>query len=236
MEVYFQVSENVVPVFKANRKVLFMAIETVDEELDRLKKSEVIKKVDYLKWAALMVCIKKKNNKIRLCANFSTGLNNCLKTYHHPLLTAEETFSKLNGGKFFSKLDLSEAYLQIKVNEKCSKYLTINTHRELYRYTRLPFGLKMASAIFQQIMDTLLANCEFAIPYLDDILTKSNSHEQHVEHIKAVFEKIKVFGFTLSEEKCKFSLPQIKYLGQIIGKSGRCPDSLRAKLLPKLHS
>lgn len=45
-EAYFQVSENTVPVFKANRKVPFAAIETLDEELDRLKKSGVVKKAD----------------------------------------------------------------------------------------------------------------------------------------------------------------------------------------------
>ncbi|XP_014775932.1 uncharacterized protein K02A2.6-like [Octopus bimaculoides] len=167
------------------------------------------------------------------------------------LPTPKDIFAKLNGGKIFSKLDLSDAYLQIKVNDKCSKYLTINAHRGLYKYTRLPFELKVASAIFQQIMDAILSDCEFAIPYLDDILIKNNSREQHVEHIKAVFKKMKEYGFTLSKEKCEFFLPQIKYLGQIINKNGRQPDVSRAdaiinipttsvswsgKLLPKLHS
>lgn len=61
----------------------------------------------------------------------------------------------------------------------------------------------------------MLSDCEIAILYMDDVLIKSNSCEQQVEHIKAVFRKSKGFGFTLSEEKYKFSQPQLEYLGQI---------------------
>ncbi|XP_014785008.1 uncharacterized protein K02A2.6-like [Octopus bimaculoides] len=99
-------------------------------------------------------------------------------------LDARGHFQKLNDGKMFSKVDLSDAYLQIKVNDKCSKYLTINTHRGLYKYTRLLFGLNVAPAIFQQIMDAMLSDCEFAIPCLDNILIKSNS----VKPIKFLYE------------------------------------------------
>ncbi|XP_014786330.1 uncharacterized protein K02A2.6-like [Octopus bimaculoides] len=110
----FQVSENAMPALKSNRKVPFMATEIVNDELDRLKKSEIIKKVDYSKWMAPIVCTKKKNNNIRLCADFSTGLNICLKTCHRPHPTPEDIFAKLNGGKIFSKLDLFDLYYGLK--------------------------------------------------------------------------------------------------------------------------
>ncbi|XP_029639471.1 uncharacterized protein K02A2.6-like [Octopus sinensis] len=90
------------------------------------------------------------------------------------------------------------------------------------------FGLKVASAVFQQIMDAMLSDCELAISYLDDILIKCNLREQNAEHVKAVFMKIKEYGFTLSEEKSEYFLPQIKYLGQITDKNGRRPDQSRA--------
>ena len=77
------------------------------------------------------IYVKKKNNKIRVCADFLTGLKECLRDHTYPLPTPDEIFSKLNGGKVFSKIDLSEAYLQVKVEEECTKYLTIHTHRGL---------------------------------------------------------------------------------------------------------
>ena len=131
--------------------------------------------------------VKKKNKKIRVCADFSTGLNDCLMDHSYPFPSPEDIFTKLNGGKIFSKIDLSEAYLQVKVSEECSKYLCINTHLGLFRLKRFPFGLKVAPALFQQIMDTMLADLGFAIAYLDDILVKSKNVQEHKEHIRTVF-------------------------------------------------
>ena len=85
---------------------------------------------------------KKKSKEIQVCADFSTGLNAALKDYHYPLLSPVEVFNKLNGGKVFSKIDLSEAYLQIPVEENSSKLLCINTHRVLYKFDRQVFWNK----------------------------------------------------------------------------------------------
>ena len=70
---------------------------------------------------------KKKSKEIRVCADFSTGLNAALKDCHYPLPSPEEVFNNSNEGKVFSKIDLSEAYLQIPVEENSSKLLSINT-------------------------------------------------------------------------------------------------------------
>ncbi|XP_014789760.1 uncharacterized protein K02A2.6-like [Octopus bimaculoides] len=94
------------------------------------------------------------------------------------------------------------------------------TQRIVPNYT-ITFWIKVTLAIFQQIMDTVLHDCEFSIPYLDDVLIKSNSREQHGERIKAAL-------FTLSEGKCEFFLSIFKYMLQIIDKSARRPDSSRA--------
>ena len=75
---------------------------------------------------------KKKSKEIQVCADFPTGLNAALKDYHYPLPSPEEVLNKLNGGKVFSKIDLSEADLQIPVEENSSKLLCINTHRLVF--------------------------------------------------------------------------------------------------------
>eukprot|EP00106_Octopus_bimaculoides_P016627 XP_014784069.1 PREDICTED: uncharacterized protein K02A2.6-like [Octopus bimaculoides] len=186
-KVKFHVKENAVPVFKPKRAVPF----AVNEEFDRCEKLGVIEKIDYSESASPTVYVKKK--KIRACADFSIGLNECLMTYSYSLLSLEEIFAKLNGGKSFSKLDLLEAYLQLQVKEECLKLLTINTHKGLYKFSRLPFGIKVAPSIFQQVMDTILADTDFAIAYLDDILIKSEFRDQHDKHVKKVFERLKAY-------------------------------------------
>ena len=144
------------PVFKKKRNVPLDVLEQINKELDRLEQAGILSKTDFSQWAAPTVHVKKKSNQIRIRADFSTELNDALQDHHYPLPNPKEIFNKLNGGKIFSKIDLSDAYLQIEVDEGSSKLLCINTHRGLYKYTRLAFGVKVAPAIFQQVVDTML--------------------------------------------------------------------------------
>ena len=135
------------------------------------------------------------------CTDFSTELNNALKDYHYPFPSPEEIFAKLSGGTFFQKSILSGTYLQIPEDEECSKLQCISTHRGLYKFGRLPFEAKVAPAIFQQVMDTMLSGLEFAITYLDDILMNSQSAEPHKAHVYKVFKRIQDYGFKQKDGK-----------------------------------
>ena len=140
-----------------------------------------------------------------MCADFSTGLNDVSLDHHYPLPSHEEIFNKLNGGKIFSKIELSDAYLQIEVDEESSKLLCINTHRGLFRYNRLAFRVKVAPPIFQQVMNTMLGDPDYATTYLDDILVTSKTTAEHRNYIINVFEKLQEYRFKVKEAKCDFS-------------------------------
>ena len=81
------------------RNVPFAALEKIDEELERLEKAGILSKTDFSEWAVPTVYVRKKSNQIRVCADFSTGLNQELKDHHFPLPSPEEIFKKLYGGK-----------------------------------------------------------------------------------------------------------------------------------------
>ena len=68
----------------------------------------------------------------------------------------EDLFTRLAGGKSFSKLDLSQAYLQIELDEESRNYVAINTHKGLFQFTRLTYGISSAPGIFQRTMEALL--------------------------------------------------------------------------------
>ena len=180
-------------------------------------------------------CIRQEEvySNSRLC-RFSTGLNAALKDYHYPLPTPEVVFNKLNGGVVFSKVDLSDAYLQIPVEVECSKLQCINTHRGIYKFERLAFGIKVAPAIFQQVMDTMLGGLNFACVYLADIVIASKSTEEHRRLIREVFERIHNFGFRIKETKCEFLMNEIRYLGHIIDKNGRRLDPEKAEAIKNM--
>ena len=107
------------------------------------------------------------------------------------------------------------------VDEECTKYLAINTHRSLFSLQRLPFGLKVAPSLFQQIMDTMLVSLNFTMTYQDNILIKSENLEEHKNHVREVFKRIQEYGFKLQPEKYEFCTNKIKYLGQIIDHEGK---------------
>ena len=190
----FKLKENALPVFKKKRNVPFAPVEKIDKELDRLEKAGILSPVNGLH---PQYTSERSPNEIRICADFSTGLNAVLKDYLCPLPTPEEVFNKLNGGVVFSKVDLSDAYLQIPVEEECSKLMCINNHRGLYKFERLAFGVKVAPAIFQQVIDTILGCFDFACAYLDNIVIAIKSTEEHCRQIHEVFERIHNFGFRI---------------------------------------
>ena len=220
----FELQVDVQPVLKKKRNMPFALLEQINKELDKLVKTGVLSKLEYSKWAEPTVYLKKKSKEIHVCSDFSTRINSVLKNCHYPLSSPKDIFVKLNGGKFFLKIDLSDAYLQISVEEESSRLLCINMHCGLYKFERLLFGVKVTPAIFQQVMDTLLSGLDFSVAYLGDILMNSKSIVEHKDHVHKVFAKMQDYGFKIKETKYNFFMRKIKYLGCIIDKDGRRPD------------
>ena len=83
----------------------------------------------------------KANGSFRICGDYKTTVNAASKLVKYPLPRIDDLFSQLEGGKMFSKLDLSSAFQQIPLNEESRKFTTINTNKGLFQYTCLPFGI-----------------------------------------------------------------------------------------------
>ena len=232
MSAKFELNENIQPIFKKKEMCLSPRWKKINEKLDRLSRTSILSKVEYSQWAAPTVDVK-KSKEIRVCADFSTGLNAALKDYHYSL-PSPEVFAKLNGGKFFSKIDLGDAYFQIPFEEESSKLRCIYTHCGLNKFERLASGAKVAPAIFQQIMDTMLGELDFTIAYLDDILINSKTMIEHWGHVHSVFSQIQDYGFKIKESKRDFFMKEIKYLGHIIDKDSRKLDPERVAVIKNM--
>ena len=192
------------PIFRPKRPVPYAALALVENELNRLQQAGVIQPINYSSWAAPIVMVTKANSKVCLCADFSTGLNDALDIHQYPLPVTEDLFTKLNGGTCFAKLDLADAYLQMEVDEDSKNLLTINTHKGLFQFCRLPFSVKSAPAIFQQAMDTIFTGLPGVSAYIDNIIIIGTTPEELLRHLTSVLDRIQQYGFCLRLDKCKF--------------------------------
>ena len=214
---------NTMPKFFKPRPVPFSIRDAMSRELADLEKQGIISPVSHSKWAAPIVPVPKKDGKFRICGDYKVTINQALSVEEYPLPTPEELFSTLSGGTVFSKLDLSQAYLQVPMDEKSKEFLTVNTHQGLYRYERLPFRVASTPAIFQRLMDTVLQGVKGVACYIDDILISTATHETYLSTLKEVFNRLQKHGFRLKLEKCEFFKSSIEYLGHVISAEGIKP-------------
>ena len=176
-EAHLQLKEGAKPQYCKAQPVPFALKEAIDRELDWLEAEGILERVTYSEWAAPVVPVPKTKGQIRLCGDYKVTINPVLEVDQYPLPKPDNIFTTLATGKFFSKIDLTHAYQQMKDSRD---YVTINTHHGLDRYTRLPYGVASALSIFQKVMDTVLQGLPKTICYLDDILVSGATKDEHL--------------------------------------------------------
>ena len=128
----------------------------IERDSDRLEGIVVLEIVNHSQWASPIIPIVKSDNSIRICGDYKVTVHSMLNVDQFPLPNLEELFVTLSGGQKYSKLDISQAYQQILLDEESQKLVTINTHKGLYRPTCLPCGVALATPIFQRSIERIL--------------------------------------------------------------------------------
>ncbi|XP_029947498.1 uncharacterized protein K02A2.6-like [Salarias fasciatus] len=218
--VKLQVKPDTKQCFMKARTVPYALRPKVDAEIERLVNIGVMEPVPHSEWATPVVPVIKKDGSVRLCGDFKMTVNPALTVEQYPLPVIEDQFAGLAGGKTFSKIDLNQAYLQMSVEAESQELLTITTHRGLYRYRRLPFGITSAPAVFQRAMDQVLSGLSGVQCYLDDILVTGKNEEEHLVNLKNTLRRLEDYGLRVREDKCDFFKPAVEYLGHVIDADG----------------
>ena len=158
-------------------------------------------------------------------------MNSVANVESYPLPRINDLLASLTGGKVFSKLDLSHAYLQLPLDEKSKEYVTITTHKGLFRYNRMPFGVALAPAIFQRTMERILQGIPHVHVYIDDILVADSTEKEHLVTLEKVMSRLGECGIKLKRTKCKFMLPSVEYLGYHISGEGISPTKEKRRAI-----
>ena len=208
------------PRFFRPRPVPYALLGAVEKELDRLEEIGVLEKVSHSDWAAPIVPVPKPDGTVRICGDYKVTVNSALDVDQYPLPRPADLMATLTGGQKFSKIDLTSAYQQMVLEEESRQYVTVNTHRGLYRSTRLPFGIASAPALFQKAMDAILQGVPNTICYIDDILVTGRTDKEHLRNLEEVLRRLQKYGLRIKQAKCAFMQSAVEYLGHRIDANG----------------
>lgn len=217
--------------------------EEINKQVDKLLKDNVIQE-SHSPWSAPVHLVPKKMDasgevKYRMVVDYRR-LNEITIDDKYPLPNIHDLFDKLGKSSYFSTLDLASGYHQIEVDKNDRQKTAFTTNNGHFEFSRMPFGLKTAPATFQRTMDNVLRGLHglHCMVYLDDIIIFSNSLDEHINKLRAIFDRVRETNLKIQLDKSEFLRKEVLYLGHTITKDGLKPndDKINAVLkypLPK---
>nr|CAN78921.1 hypothetical protein VITISV_011350 [Vitis vinifera] len=203
----------------------------IRNEIDKLLEAGFIREVSYPDWLANVVVVPKKEGKWRVCVNY-TNLNNACPKDSFPLPRIDQIVDSTSEQGMLSFLESFSGYHQIPMSPDDEEKTAFITPHGLYCYKVMPFGLKNAGATYQRLMTKIFKPLigHSVEVYIDDIVVKSKTREQHILHLQEVFYLLRKYGMKLNPSKCAFGVSAGKFLGFMVSQRGIevSPDQVKA--------
>ena len=224
-ELKLHIDESVKPVAQQVRRIPFGLREKVDAKLDELLELDIIEEVPEgpSGWISPLVVVPKSGGDVRVCVDMRRA-NEAIVRERHPIPTVEELLHDLNGSTVFSKIDLKWGFHQILLSEESRHITTFVTHRGLYRYKRLMFGVTSAPEKYQQIIRDVLRGCAGFANIADDLIVHGCDVEEHDKRLFAVLDRLSEVGLTVNGDKCEFRLSRLTFFGHELTSDGINPS------------
>ena len=223
------IDKSVQPTVEPQRRIPYHIWEKVKHAIKVLENDGIIEKVPPTQatpWVSAIVAIPKKDGSVRICVDMRK-VNQAIKRFRYLIPTVDEISQELNGAKFFSKLDLAQAYHQLELDAKSRFITTFSTHICMYRYKRLNFGTNAAAEVFQHILQTTLHGLSGVRNLADDIIISGKTCNEHDQALSSCLRRLSDNGLTLNAAKCKLLNPSLSFFGQLFSAKGTQPDPAR---------
>ena len=197
----------------------------VQQEIESLERAGIITR-SVTPWASPVIMVLKKSApgelpRRRMCIDFHTV--NALQPKVvkadskakgtltlHPLPNIDQLYAQLRGAKVFTTLNLRSGYYHIKLGKDSQAKTAFITPFGRYEFNMVPFGLAQAPAYFQALIRKVLKGLHIlAVTYLDDIIIFSKDEEEHLEHLRIIFQRLKEARLKLKRLLCDFMKTQI---------------------------
>ena len=223
------VSPSFKPVKQKRRSFAPERQKAINEEVGKLLQAGAIREVEYPKWLANVVLVKKENGKWRLCIDF-TDVNQACPKDSFPLPRIDLIVDATADHELLSFMDAFSGYNQISMDPDDQEKTSFVTGQRTYCYRVMPFGLKNAGATYQRLVNRMFqkqigASMEV---YIDDMLVKSTTAKL-IAHLVEAFLILKEYNMELNPVKCAFGVSAGKFLGFIVNNQGieANPDKIK---------
>ena len=223
--------DNVKPVFQKERPVPYALCPALEKELKKMEDEGIIEPVEVSNWATPIDCVPKTDGSVSVCGDYKGTVNPAIQTEQFPIPTLGEIRGKVSTWKKFTKIDLRSAYQQMVLDKASQQLCTINTHKGLFRYTRLPFGILSSPAIWQRFIEQVLAGMNGTCVIMDDLLVGGVNDDEHLHNLEAVCQQFQKYGQRVELSKCVFMAPSVKYLGLHFSERGIQPTDEKVKAI-----
>ncbi|KAJ1695434.1 hypothetical protein LUZ63_012132 [Rhynchospora breviuscula] len=181
-------------------------------------------------WGAPILFVKKKDGSLRLCIDYRE-LNKVTVKNRYPLPRIDDLFDQLQGSSVYFKIDLRTGYHQLRIKPEDVEKTAFRSRYGHYEYLVMPFGLTNAPAAFMDLMNRVFRDYldNFVVVFIDDILVYSRTHEEHVNHLRAVLARLQEHQLFGKLSKCEFWLEKVAFLGHVISGNGLSVDPMKVQ-------